>query len=65
MAKKTVASLQRKGAKAFTKAVKMIKNEKTGAYSYKTEIVPKDKVNDFFEKKQSKFTLEIIASFYI
>ena len=28
MAKKTVASLQKKGAKAFTKAVKMIKNEK-------------------------------------
>ena len=27
MAKKTVASLQKKGAKAFTKAVKMIKNE--------------------------------------
>ncbi len=51
MAKKTVASLQKKGAKAFTKAVKMIKNEKTGAYSYKTEIVPKDRVNDFFAKK--------------
>ena len=27
MAKKTVASLQKKGAKAFTKAVKMIKNK--------------------------------------
>ena len=65
MAKKTVASLQKKGAKAFTKAVKMIKNEKTGAYSYKTEIVPKDKVNDFFAKKQLKFTPKIIASFYI
>ena len=28
MAKKTVASLQKKGAKAFTKAVKMVKNER-------------------------------------
>ena len=50
MAKKTVASLQKKGAKAFTKAVKMIKNE-NGSYSFKSEIVPKDKVNDFFAKK--------------
>ena len=50
MAKKTVASLQKKGAKAFTKAVKMIKNE-NGSYSFKSEIVPKEKVNDFFTKK--------------
>ena len=50
MAKKTVASLQKKGAKAFTKAVKMVKND-NGSYSFKTEIVPKDKVNEFFSKK--------------
>ena len=50
MAKKTVASLQKKGAKAFTKAVKMIKNE-NGSYSFKSEIVPKEKLNDFFAKK--------------
>ena len=50
MAKKTVASLQKKGAKAFTKAVKMVKNE-NGSYSFKSEIVPKEKANDFFTKK--------------
>jgi len=50
MAKKTVASLQKKGAKAFTKAIKMVKNDK-GFYSFKSEILPKDKVNDFFAKK--------------
>ena len=50
MAKKTVASLQKKGAKAFTKAVKMMKNE-NGSYSFKSEIVPKDKVNDYLAKK--------------
>ena len=50
MAKKTVASLQKKGAKSFTKVVKMVKNE-NGSYSFKSEIVPKDKVNDFFAKK--------------
>ena len=54
MAKKTVASLQKKGAKAFSKAVKMVRNEKTGGYSFKSEIVPKDKVNDFFQKNNSK-----------
>jgi hypothetical protein len=37
MAKKTVASLQKKGAKAFTKAVKLVKS-KTGSYSFKTEL---------------------------
>ena len=50
MAKKTVASLQKKGAKYFTKAVKMVKNE-NGSYSFKSEIVPKEKLNDFFAKK--------------
>ena len=50
MAKKTVASLQKKGAKAFTKAVKLVKT-KNGSYSFNSEIVPKDKVNDFFAKK--------------
>ena len=50
MAKKTISSIQKRGAKAFTKAVKMIKNE-NGFYSFKTEIVPKNKINDFFAKK--------------
>ena len=50
MAKKTIASLQKKGAKAFTKAIKMVKNDK-GFYSFKSEILTKDKVNDFFAKK--------------
>ena len=50
MAKKTVASLQRKGTKSFTKAIQMVKNE-GGSYSFKSEIVPKDKVKEFFAKK--------------
>ena len=50
MAKKTVASLQKKGAKSFTKAIKIIKNDK-GSYSFKSEMVPKDKVKEFFSKK--------------
>ena len=52
MAKKTVASLQKKGAKSFTKAVKLVKS-KSGSYSFRSEIVPKDKVQEFFSKKQN------------
>ena len=50
MAKKTVASLQKKGVKAFTKAIKSIKTDK-GSYVFRSEIVPKDKVKEFFAKK--------------
>lgn len=51
MAKKTVATLQTGAGKAFTKVIKMVKSEKTGAYSFKEEMVPNEKVKDFFEKK--------------
>ncbi len=50
MAKKTVASLQKAG-KNLTKVIKMVKSEKTGAYSFQEGIVTKEKVNDFFAKK--------------
>ena len=63
MAKKTVASLQKKGAKAFTKAVNMVKTE-SGSYSFKSEIVPKDKVKEFFAKKQYIIYTNLKASFY-
>ena len=51
MAKKTVATLQKKGAKTFTKVIKAVKSEKSGAYSFRTEMVPADKVNDFLAGK--------------
>ena len=50
MAKKTVASLQKAG-KNLTKVIKMEKSEKSGAYVFKEDIVTKEKVNDFFNKK--------------
>ena len=49
MAKKTVATLQKAG-KNLTKVIKMVKSEKTGAYSFKEDIVPKEKVDEFFKK---------------
>ena len=51
MAKKVVASLQKRGAKDITKAIKMVKSEKTGSYAFREEVVNKDKVKDFFAKK--------------
>jgi len=50
MAKKVVASLQKGGGKEHTKVVKMVKSEKSGAYSFKEEIVHNDKVQAWFAK---------------
>ncbi|MCH4896163.1 MAG: DUF4295 domain-containing protein [Marinifilaceae bacterium] len=51
MAKKTVATLQNKDGRGFSKVIKMVKSEKTGAYSFKEQIVPKESVKEFFSKK--------------
>ena len=49
MAKKTVASLQKGGGKQHSKVIKMIRSEKTGAYTFKEEIVHNNNVNAFFK----------------
>jgi hypothetical protein len=46
MAKKVVATLKNKDAKGFAKVVKAVKSPKTGAYTFKEEIVPVDMVKD-------------------
>jgi hypothetical protein len=52
MAKKAVATLRQKGAnKGMAKVIKMVKSEKTGAYTFVEDIVAVDGVKDFFEKK--------------
>ncbi len=50
MAKKSVATLQKGGGKGHTKVIKMEKSPKTGAYSFKEEIVTNEEVKDFFKK---------------
>ena len=50
MAKKSVASLQT-GSKRLTKAIKMVKSPKTGAYTFVEQILPPEMVNDFLNKK--------------
>ena len=49
MAKKVVATLKTGTGKSFTKCIKMIKSEKTGAYIFKEEIVHNDHIKDFFK----------------
>lgn len=54
MAKKTVAGYRDKSAaKAFTKVIVPVKNAKTGAYSFREEIVPSGNVKDFLKEVNS------------
>lgn len=50
MAKKVVATLKTGTGKSFTKCIKMVKSEKSGAYIFKEEIVHNDHTKDFFKK---------------
>ncbi len=50
MAKKSIASLQT-GSKRLTKAIKMVKSKKTGAYTFVESIMAPDQVNGWFSKK--------------
>ncbi|RLD26135.1 MAG: DUF4295 domain-containing protein [Bacteroidetes bacterium] len=50
MAKKSIASLQT-GSKRLTKAIKMVKSEKTGAYIFVESIMPPDRVSEWLAKK--------------
>ena len=46
MAKKVVATLKKAGGKSFAKVIKAVKSPKTGAYTFKEEMVPVDMVKD-------------------
>ena len=52
MAKKVVATMKQKGAvKSMAKVVKMVKSEKTGAYTFVEDIVAVENVSDFFDNR--------------
>ena len=51
MGKKVVASLKKADGKSFAKVIRAVKSEKTGAYTFKEEIVPVDQVKDVLAKK--------------
>ena len=50
MAKKSVATLQT-GSKRLTKAVKMVKSPKTGAYTFVESVMSPELVKDWLAKK--------------
>lgn len=50
MAKKVVATLKTGDGRGYAKVIKMVKSPKTGAYSFKEQIVPSDEVKAFFKK---------------
>jgi hypothetical protein len=51
MAKKVVATLQKGEGKNFAKVIRTVRSEKTGAYTFKEEIVSTDHVKDLLAKK--------------
>ena len=48
MAKKVIATLKTGKGRNFSRCIKMVKSPKTGAYTFKEEIVHNDHVKDFF-----------------
>lgn len=50
MARKVVAKLKTGGGRSFTKCIKLVKSEKTGAYQFREEVIHNDHVKDFFSK---------------
>ncbi len=51
MAKKAVATLQT-GTKRLTKAIKMVRSPKTGAYSFVETIIDPEHAKDWLKKQQ-------------
>jgi hypothetical protein len=46
-----LASLKKTDGKSFAKVIRAVKSEKTGAYTFKEEIVPADLVKEVLAKK--------------
>jgi hypothetical protein len=51
MAKKTVASLQDgEKNKSYAKVIRAVKSKKSGSYTFKEEMVPADKVQEYLKQ---------------
>ena len=46
MAKKVVGTLQTGEGRTYSKVIKMVRSEKTGAYVFEEKMVPNDKVEE-------------------
>jgi hypothetical protein len=51
MAKKVVASLKKTDGKSYAKVIRAVKSEKTGAYTFREEIVAADLVKEALARK--------------
>jgi hypothetical protein len=51
MAKKVVATLKKADSKNFAKVIRAVKSDKTGAYTFREEIVPAELVKETLAKK--------------
>jgi hypothetical protein len=51
MAKKVVATLKKNDGKTYAKVIMAVRSEKTGAYTFREEIVSTDLVKDTLAKK--------------
>jgi Domain of unknown function (DUF4295) len=50
MAKKVVANLQKSGNKSFSKVIRSVRSSKTGAYTFKEEMMPMEAVQAMLVK---------------
>ncbi|GAB4395382.1 MAG: hypothetical protein OHK0053_02720 [Microscillaceae bacterium] len=50
MAKKTVATLKSKDIKGYAKLIRTVRSPKTGAYTFREEIMPLDDVQAALKK---------------
>lgn len=52
MAKKSVATFRggSKAGRSFSKVIKMVRSEKTGAYYFEEKMLPNELVEEFFKK---------------
>jgi len=51
MAKKVVATLKKADQKGYAKVIKAVRSPKTGAYTFREEIVPVDEVQQIINGK--------------
>ncbi|MBX7203957.1 MAG: DUF4295 domain-containing protein [Bacteroidia bacterium] len=49
MAKKVVATLKTGAGKEFAKIIRAVKSPKSGAYTFKEEMVPNDNIKQYFK----------------
>lgn len=50
MAKKVVATLKKQGGVSYAKVIRAVKSEKTGAYTFREEMVPSTLIEETLKK---------------